>query len=130
MNFARHRPAMANGGAGVSTRAQSAGSRPAAAASAPSKRAGAVPAARGPSPWEGAISRALDTFADLELASDDPFECEPAWFSDDDECLDDDDDDLLDDEEDDFMPRALRTTQLGSVRASSMRTSTGCRLSE
>ena len=103
---------MANGGAGVSTRAQSAGSRPAAAASAPSKRAGAVPAARGPSPWEGAISRALDTFADLELASDDPFECEPAWFSDDDECLDDDDDDLLDDEEDDFMPRARRTTQL------------------
>jgi hypothetical protein len=76
------------------------------------------------------LGRANERACDLELASDDPFECEPAWFSDDDECLDDDDDDLLDDEEDDFMPRALRTTQLGSVRASSMRTSTGCRLSE
>jgi len=76
------------------------------------------------------LGRANERACDLEMASDDPFECEPAWLSDDDECLDDDDDDLLDDEEDDFMPRALRTTQLGSVRASSMRTSTGCRLFE
>jgi hypothetical protein len=110
---------MAIGGAGVTTRAQSAGSRPgpgsreAPEAFVPSKRAVAAPAARGPSPGEGAMSRALSTFADLELASDDPFESEPAWFSDDDEVLDEDDDDLLDeDDEDECMPRALRTPQL------------------
>ena len=111
---------MAIGGAGVTTRAQSAGSRSGPgsretpAASAPSKRVVAAPAARGPSPGEGAMSRALSTFADLELASDDPFESEPAWFSDEDECMpDDDDDDLLDDDdEDECMPGALRTPQL------------------
>jgi hypothetical protein len=61
------------------------------------------------------MSGALSTFADLELASDDPpFESEPAWFSYEDECMpDDENDDLLDvDDEDECMPRALRTPQL------------------
>ncbi len=62
------------------------------------------------------MSRTLSTFADLDLASDDPpFESEPAWFRYEDECMPDDhdDNDLLDyDNEDEWMPSALRTPQL------------------
>ena len=43
------------------------------------------------SPTMGWMSTALhDTFAHLELACDDEFDREPAWFSDDDECFDGD----------------------------------------